>query len=638
MLLLLAKVTLSGAAFRGSLHICPHPEAMDHRRIKSQPKQFTHLTTAIDSISILDSIPTQFVMQDITSMIWRKLRALCGCQQDELPTWNAPGIQTTSATECPAERTFAVQAFPQAYIPLPADISLPKPPTLDGHSRQDAVAEPDERWLHSSQALSCTANDGGVRTGQIHPAGDTEPNVQGTHEDDSHAGHEEHPIVLTPEQAQAVREANYFVFEGEDETDYTRGPARMVEATDGVDDCTALLMTLDLSQAMQEAINAQRDFLKAKAAATEKVAALLRFDATIEAQISSHRSHLTMPDLDPTKKSSLQTELSNLELMAEEYKLERTAVENNLQFEGEMLRRIQARVNAVLEEALIDAQLLAPEAEEHEEFLPEYDLQTEYQSFKEKLRAVDDPLLEDGAPLNTNNDHMKIPMTSEEREKHEEAERLQQDLYDAMDWLEAAQAEFDGRDFVRERAEQARDATIRAGYDPEDATTEIFDLRWIAHERQLTRELVEAEEAFRTAQEAVQDDKVFEDCVGADEMSQVGDYVDGYVDEDCCSASEDEIIASAPVARISRWISELPDDLEEFTDPFTFDRLGLGDEDEWDAASLRMGDSISVFIDRDYAASQNPYKAELAKWKKMQEEAAVEFAWMKKGGGVVLVG
>lgn len=56
------------------------------------------------------------------------------------------------------------------------------------------------------------------------------------------------PFPTAEINEQALRDPTYFCSEGEDESDYTGGPSRLVSAPDGVkSECGALLPTLDLS-------------------------------------------------------------------------------------------------------------------------------------------------------------------------------------------------------------------------------------------------------------------------------------------------------------------------------------------------------------------------------------------------------
>ena len=74
-------------------------------------------------------------------------------------------------------------------------------------------------------------------------------------------GNNQEGIVSVDEQA--IRDQNYIKYEGEDESDYTAGPVRIVFANDGVkDECGALLLNLDLSSKIRKAIWAQRAYTR----------------------------------------------------------------------------------------------------------------------------------------------------------------------------------------------------------------------------------------------------------------------------------------------------------------------------------------------------------------------------------------
>lgn len=423
-------------------------------------------------------------------------------------------------------------------------------------------------------------------------------------------------IEWTPDMVQAVREANYVTFDGEDETDYTRGPARMIQAADGVVPCTALLLTLDLSKAIQKGIKAERDYFRAKTAANEQTEALLRFESTLNIQIASHRSRLTTPDLDETKKHSLERELANLELMLEEYKLERTSIENNLQFKGDQLRKLQSRVNAILEDAWVDAQLLEPDVEDQMPEVEEYDLQTEYHKFQQKLRSADEPPLaaDSDEPLDTSEDHLHVDVEMTEEEE------VNQAVWDTWDRLQAAQAEFDGRGEACEKAELARRNALKRGEEVEDTTTEIFDLRWLEHERGLTRALIDAEESYRAAQNAAEE--ASEDDLRPYEVSE-SDHSGG---GDCSSSLDhSDHVASAPNARILRWLADLAGPAARTEGALIGLPVPVVVVDEWEAAELEVGDSISAIIDAEAAATRNPMRATIDQWAEAQRRMRMEF-------------
>lgn len=569
------------------------------------------------------------VMLEMAGRIGRRLRAFFHCQPTEtnpshpkklgdLPTVNFRGPKAITDGDQSAQDGPASTQSTQKSITCPEELPLSELPTIDdlltevGNSehkedlQQPSSGTTNELHGFERQLTSIAEHD----RKPDHSVGDERPDV-----------HLEEPVEWTPEQAQAVREANYVTFDSEDETDFTGGPARMVAATDGVVTCTALLVTFDLSKTFQRAMKAQRDYYKVKEAANQKTEALLRFESTLEAQIASHRSHLTMPDLDAARKSTLDAELFTLELMVDEYKIERTVVQSDLEFKGDMLRKVQARVNAAMEEAWIDAQLLEPEVSEQDSPDLEYDLQTEYQAFRRKLHDADvSPLVEDIASLDTSNDHLKTDMTAEERAHQEEGERLHEAVWDAWDKFEAADAAFSRRDETRFEAEQARRHAILRRQHVEDATSECFDLRMLQLQRELTRGLIEAEEVYHVAQKAAADAGV-DDTAAEDSDDGEEDSDGGYG-----SSSEEEMISAMPSLRITHWLSDvLIPKGEDMIMPDVMDRSGLSGGDEWDAPELEVGDCVSHFCDLEIEAARNPHRARIDEWQKIQQELRIEF-------------
>lgn len=266
--------------------------------------------------------------------------------------------------------------------------------------------------------------------------------------DQAAAQGDDEEIEWTPEMVQAIREKTYITFEGEDETDYTRGPARMIDAADGVVTCTALLLTVDLSQAVQASIKAQRDFGKAQAAAEERLDDISSLQSDLRKQIG--RTEIRLDSLseqseeDEPKRQALAEELSILNMMVEEYKLERSSIHNSMEFQGAKLRDIQAEVNALLEDAWIHAKLLEPESDQAQdtESVSPPDLQTEYLAFREKLKQSGDmDMLETAdAQLDTSNDHLNLPANQAASAQEQELQRLHKVVWAAWPGFEAKAA------------------------------------------------------------------------------------------------------------------------------------------------------------------------------------------------------
>lgn len=477
-------------------------------------------------------------------------------------------------------------------------------------------------------------------------------------EDDEHnsvnmdtEGHEgkeigsgEDGIDLTSEAAQEVREQTYVTFGegGEDADDYTKGPARIVDASDGIVCCTALLLTLELSQAMQAAIQAQRRYAKAESEAEKRLYAIQRLRSKLSLQIDKTEWRLEFmsepSDAPASNRQDVEDELSILKKMVEEYKLEREEIQDNLQFEAERYHSIQATANALLEEAWTQARLVEPEPvkSQVEEEEPEVDLQAEYRIFKQKLKDADElPSFEEEgeeAGFDDDSDFLKATKSPSQQAREDEHERLRDELWAAYDVVRSAQTQFDNRDEDRYAKEQARKTALERGEQPKDASSEAFDLRWPLHERDLTRALVEAEEAYHAATVAANEAGAVESYDqgsgdGGDDEGVSGGGGEADVEDGYAMSSEETFLVSVPVARIETWLANTPA-FEEMLSPDEFGRSGLGDADEWSIAELDVGDSMSEIFRAKDATKRNSRRAKIDEMRKEQERLREQFDGM----------
>lgn len=82
-------------------------------------------------------------------------------------------------------------------------------------------------------------------------------------------------------------------FEGEDESDYTDGPVRLVAATDSTKPCAALLISLDLSKKIQAAIHCERDFESNERKTIAEQEGLIDFVTQLRIDIEERECHLS---------------------------------------------------------------------------------------------------------------------------------------------------------------------------------------------------------------------------------------------------------------------------------------------------------------------------------------------------------
>ncbi|KAK3055557.1 hypothetical protein LTR09_003477 [Extremus antarcticus] len=298
------------------------------------------------------------------------------------------------------------------------------------------------------------------------------------------------------DQAQALRNLHYVTFDGDDENDYTKGPAHLVEATDGVEICTGLLMTLPLSRKIQAALAAQRYLITERKKAIRRRQALQELSAGIRSQISSHKSRLL--ELRQTEgaeqgtSDNLEKELSILEQMIEDNMQQRTELTINIDTKGDTARGIYEKAIPELEETFVAAELVEPF--DHDVVLPyeEVSVEEEYQKFCQQQSASDDNAPIPAAPLDTNRDYLMAsqrPKTDEELQ----VDRLNEILWHSYHRLQDAQAAFERREIDREDELQRNRGAFINGEPTTDASKDEFDVRWVKRMQDIAHELVEAE-------------------------------------------------------------------------------------------------------------------------------------------------
>lgn len=416
---------------------------------------------------------------------------------------------------------------------------------------------------------------------------------------------------LSWEEAQAIREGEYMVFYYEEPSDYTEGPARMIYTADGVkQDCVALLMTLELSAKIQKAILRQRDFARAKTAGMIERRSLLRLDSKIGREISSCMTRLAILEKAGKAESEayqkLEQQKSNLELMRKDIHDRRERIRNNIEVDrAEKLLAIQADVNAHLEEAFIAARLLAPAEEEPEPPFEELDVAQEYQAFCEQLAAMNEEPFEYSV-FDHNSDHMKAEPLSEEQQARQ---AVINDFWRVKDALDLAHREFDNREAQRDREYQENITAADNGGATTDESPEAFDVRWVMQNRNLTRNLIDAEAAYAAKKREVLEAGIplpFTDAGTAfeDTMDVMVEGVGSDVPEE-----QETVVPNSPPG-VRRWLSKLPEDAEA---EVAGDEAN-GDADEWDAEEVGISDSVSV-------VAEGKERARIDRWRQACAEA-----------------
>lgn len=182
--------------------------------------------------------------------------------------------------------------------------------------------------------------------------------------------------------------------------------------------------------------------------------------------------------------------------------------------------------------------------------------------------------------------------------QQEKQQALEIACYDAYDRLNSARRTFDDRDRLREE-ERLLNEFAANNYQPTtDPTPEAFDVRWVKQFQEMTRELIDAEEALAQAN-AVAAEEGLEVQLGDDALSS------GFGDDGARYAEsvEREMVESAPTELVLGWLIGVPDD-----DQTAEDQQQIADE--WEADELEFGDAASA-----YAIGKE--KSKIERWRTM---------------------
>lgn len=130
---------------------------------------------------------------------------------------------------------------------------------------------------------------------------------------------------------------------------------------------------------------------------------------------------------------------------------------------------------------------------------------------------------------------------------------LESACYDAYDRLNSARRAFDDRNRLREEERLLNEFAAQNDEPTTDPTPEAFDVRWVKQFQEMTRELIDAEEALAQASAKAAKEGV-ELQLGDDALSSgFGDDGEGYAE-----SAERELAESAPTELVIGWMAGVP--------------------------------------------------------------------------------
>lgn len=444
----------------------------------------------------------------------------------------------------------------------------------------------------------------------------------------------------------AKREAQCIVFYGDEDSDYTRGPIRIITASDGVDDnCAVLLLNRRFSDSIKAAISARRELVKFIQTSQEqdKVAEESRrmVRETIERyrlRIVSLEAEATNTNMRKSTAHALEREMREIHAKIDELEKalyadarEQSIRENSLQLRYKDCFKAYEVAHQFLEAAFVDARLLSPlpntirgpfprnldsddchhqnekiswarrapgdglANQRHEEEVAA----RQYNSEKYAHEETQQPVITEGTsstPKGRASSH-HISETAELQEAST-ASHLRRAYVSAKHRLDRAQREFDVRDETRAHEQYWNDRDMRRSGGTEGISQEEFDLLWVEHNSKLTRKLINAEEALKTALvAAIKGGCQFDDLA----VSSVDEDDDN---EGYPPSPEAVWKANAPNEMIEGWRMSLADDSD-----FPHSSAASAELDSRDGDEADLRGSFSVVADP-------PRQEKIKQWEK----------------------
>lgn len=576
--------------------------------MKKRDRAQTLENSAIETLNGQADIPLASVAPQLDEAA-RPSTAPAGTVRDHQDHSQESGAQAVEAARACDDLDSPMEDQSAIYRPLSVAKAVEKP---SGSTQDPAQTPSDDLPEPEVQAP-------GISSGGESPALMAQTNAdmptsaeEGTGEPDEDSYQEPAPQdeeevqVLTFEEAQAMRDPFYVTFNVEEREDYTQGPARFILAADGVNNCAAMLMTFDLSQAIQEAIHGQREYLRLETAGLFHRQSLWRLEHRVQREIASCNTRLAIMEeegrLESDDARNQERQLANLELMVSDVQSRREATHTALESQASRLRSLQATVNAHLEDAFVHAHLLAQEEQEPEPEIEEMDLAQEYEAFCRKLENANDNHSDITIPpLDTKREHLKVPPPSEEEQARQQVINA---IWAAKETLDQARRDFEEREDIRAREFQANQAAADRGEPTTDATPDDFDVRWVVRYGELTRDLINAEAAYAEIKRSAFEAGVplpFEDNETVCEAMHEDDGV-GYT-----ISKEQELVASVPSPTVRRWLDKVPEGVEVGSP--SFGDGGRSESDEWEAEEVGISDSVSL-------VAEGRERARIDRWRK----------------------
>lgn len=372
---------------------------------------------------------------------------------------------------------------------------------------------------------------------------------------------------------------------------FTEGPSRFVLAKDGSRDCVALLVNETFLAKLQDLFNETRDLrmldgplYHARKGTSNVERSIQRAQESLETVEGEERADECRKTLEQNGPELLQKRQWRDEL-EKEYELVKSNHElstNHTQW--------------VLETAMREANLLGPEKPlpailaRQEEVDP---TEHENEVSEDEIEVSEYTMTPQSPVASVTSDHSELPVSPEVLERQAAWNHfVQRDQA-----LEAVQAKFDNQKQNYQDNLAKYQQKLEAG--ATSMSRSAFDRRSVQYGQQLTRALIDAEEAFEEARERAQD----LGAIGSDYGQEF--YYGAEYEESWPENKIADYNASCDWGFVRDWMENVPDSTSQVD-------MESVEIDEWDAKEVDVNDSISMIDCEDYRREIDRYQRQCA--------------------------
>ena len=405
--------------------------------------------------------------------------------------------------------------------------------------------------------------------------------------------------------ATSISSGNNVENERDPQQQFTEGPSRFTIANDGSNDCVALLVSEGFLAKLRDLFQETRDI-----SALEGPLYHAEMDAKdIEKSITRAQESLETVEGEQAEEHRIFIEQQASKLLKinrwkDDLERERSLIEAKLDLS-------RSHTQWVLETAMREAEYLGPEKP-----LPAILLQNEeIECPEEKAEAPEHDMHLQSPAVSVASYHEEVEVSEEELQRR----AAYDEFIDRSQLLDTLQANFENQQHnYREnlaRFEQEVEA------DTNTMSRSAFDRRSVQYGQQLTRALIDAEEAFEEAREHA----LALDAISSDHGHEF--YYGAEYEESWPENKIADYNASQDWTYLETWMDDIPDSNSQADNDDEVDEV-----DEWEAEEVEVNDSISMIDCEDYRRDIDRYRRICARL----EDPCPEARWLGQPDGRVL--